>query len=213
MNTHDWIDALARHARPVPAGQPWRRLGAGWIGGAALAVAAVLLAWGARPDLLPALAQPVMWLKLGYPLLLLWAGLPVLRRLAVPGWRPGALLWSAAPLTAAVWALGLGVLWHAEAEQRNMLWMGQTWGSCTLSIAAVSLPVLGLLLWTLRSLAPTRLRVAGALAGVLAGATGTLAYNMHCPEMAVPFVALWNTLAVALMAALGAALGPRALRW
>ena len=213
MNTHDWIDALASDATPVRRAAPWGRLGAGWIGGAALAVAAVLLAWGARPDLVPALAQPVMWLKLGYPLLLLLLGAPVLRRLSVPGWRPGAWRWAALPLTAAVWALGLWVLWQAEATQRNMLWMGQTWGSCTLSIAAVSLPVWVLLTLALRSLAPTRLRVAGALAGVLAGATGTLAYNLHCPEMAVPFVALWNTLAVALMAALGAWLGPRTLRW
>jgi hypothetical protein len=159
------------------------------------------------------LSQPVMWLKLGYPLLLLLLGAPVLRRLSVPGWHLGAWRWAALPLTAAVWALGLWVLWQAEATQRNMLWMGQTWGSCTLSIAAVSLPVWALLTLALRGLAPTRLRLAGALVGVLSGATGTLAYNLHCPEMAVPFVALWNTLAVALMAALGAWLGPRTLRW
>jgi hypothetical protein len=213
MNTLDWIDVLARDAAAVPRATPQHRLGLAWLVGAACSLVAVLLVFGVLPDGVLALAQPGMWLKLGYPLLLLLLGGPVLRRLSVPGWRPGALLWSALPLTAAVWALGLWVLWRAEAAQRNMLWMGQTWGSCTLSIAAVSLPVLGLLLWTLRSLAPTRLRLAGALAGVLSGATGSLAYAVYCPELAVPFVALWNTLAVALMAALGAWLGPRALRW
>lgn len=213
MNTLDWIDVLARDATPVPRAAPLRRLGLGWLLGGVCAVALVLLAWGVRPDLVPALAQPVMWLKLGYPLLLLLAGGPVLRRLSVPGWRPGPLLWAAVPLTAAVWALGLWVLWRAEAAQRNMLWMGQTWGSCTLSIAAVSLPVWALLTLALRGLAPTRLRLTGALVGLLSGATGTLAYAIYCGEMAVPFVALWNTLAVALMAALGAWLGPRTLRW
>ena len=213
MNTLDWIEVLARDSAPVPQARPAHHLGLGGLLGGALALVAVLLAWGARPDLVPALAQPVMWLKLAYPLLLLLLGAPVLRRLSVPGWRPGALLWAALPLTVAVWALGLWVLWRAEAAQRNMLWMGQTWGSCTLSIAAVSLPVLGLLMLALRTLAPTRLRLVGALAGVLSGATGSLAYAVYCPEMAVPFVALWNTLAVALMAALGAWLGPRTLRW
>jgi len=62
-------------------------------------------------------------------------------------------------------------------------------------------------------LAPTQLRWAGAMAGVLSGASGTLAYAIYCPEMAVPFLALWNTLAIVLMALLGTWLGPRTLRW
>lgn len=213
MNTSDWIDALARDVRPVPPGVPARRLGLGWLAGAVVALLAVALVFGLRQDLLTALGQPVMWLKLGYPLLLLGAALPVLRRLSVPGWRPGWLVWVALPLTVAVWVWGLAVLQQASADQRNMLWMGSTWQACTPAIAAVSLPVLVAVLRALRSLAPTRLRLAGAMAGLLAGATGTLAYNLHCPEMAVPFVALWNTLAVLLLVALGAWIGPRSLRW
>ena len=213
MKTSDWIDALARDVGPVPRGLPARRLGVGWLLGAFAAVLAVTVFFGLRHDLLPALAQPVMWLKLGYPILLLGAGLPVLHRLSVPGRRPGWWVWTAVPLTVGVWVLGLAMMQQASPDQRNMLWMGSTWQVCIPAIAAVSLPVLIALLRAVRSLAPTRLRLAGAMAGLLAGATGTLAYNLHCPEMAVPFVALWNTLAVVLLVALGAWLGPRSLRW
>lgn len=213
MRTDDWIDALATGLEPVPAGQPARRLTVALALGTVLAVLAVVLGYGVRPDWADALQQPVMWLKLGFPGLLAAAAAVVLWRLSVPGRLPGALAWAWLPLTLAMSGLGLWVLMRAEASQRNMLWMGQTWGSCTLSIAAVSVPVLAALLLAVRTLAPTQLRWAGAMAGVLSGASGTLAYAIHCPEMAVPFLALWNTLAIALMALLGAWLGPRTLRW
>jgi hypothetical protein len=213
MRTDDWIDALATGLEPVPAGQPARRLMGALALGTVLAVLVVVLGYGVRPDWADALQQPVMWLKLGFPALLAAAAGVVLWRLSVPGRLPGALAWAWLPLTLAMSGLGLWVLMRAEASQRNMLWMGQTWGSCTLSIAAVSLPVLAALLLAVRTLAPTQLRWAGAMAGVLSGASGTLAYAIYCPEMAVPFLALWNTLAIALMALLGAWLGPRTLRW
>ncbi|HPA91994.1 MAG TPA: NrsF family protein [Quisquiliibacterium sp.] len=36
---------------------------------------------------------------------------------------------------------------------------------------------------------------------------------MHCPEMAAPFLAVWYVGGVLAVAALGALLGPRVLRW
>jgi hypothetical protein len=65
----------------------------------------------------------------------------------------------------------------------------------------------------LRQLAPTRLRLAGAGAGLLAGALGATVYGLHCPETGAAFVATWYSLGVATWAAIGAALGPRLLRW
>jgi hypothetical protein len=67
--------------------------------------------------------------------------------------------------------------------------------------------------WALRGLAPTRLRLAGACGGLLAGTIATAAYCVHCPEMQVPFWATWYTLGMLLPTAAGAALGPRLLRW
>ena len=69
------------------------------------------------------------------------------------------------------------------------------------------------MLWALRGAAPTRLALTGAGAGLLAGALATLAYALHCPEMAAPFMAVWYVAGMAIPTALGAVLGPRVLRW
>jgi hypothetical protein len=65
----------------------------------------------------------------------------------------------------------------------------------------------------MRGLAPTRLRLAGAGVGLLAGAAGAFVYAFHCPELAAPFLGMWYLLGMAIPTALGALLGPRALRW
>jgi hypothetical protein len=65
----------------------------------------------------------------------------------------------------------------------------------------------------LRSLAPTRLRLAGTAAGLAAGAVGASVYQLHCPELAAPFLGTWYVLGILAPAALGALIGPRLLRW
>ena len=65
----------------------------------------------------------------------------------------------------------------------------------------------------MKGLAPTRLALAGAAAGLLAGAGGALIYALHCPEMAAPFLAIWYLLGMLIPTAVGALLGPRLLRW
>jgi hypothetical protein len=65
----------------------------------------------------------------------------------------------------------------------------------------------------MKGLAPTRLRLAGAAAGFVAGATGTLVYCVHCPEMAAPFLGFWYVLGMLIPTTVGALLGNRLLRW
>ncbi|MEP7118372.1 MAG: NrsF family protein [Acidobacteriota bacterium] len=65
----------------------------------------------------------------------------------------------------------------------------------------------------LRRLAPTRLVQAGACVGALSGAAGAAIYAFHCPETALPFMAIWYVAAIAVAAGAGAVLGPRLLRW
>ena len=77
----------------------------------------------------------------------------------------------------------------------------------------MALPVLAALFVALRSLAPTRLRAAGAAAGALAGGIAAVAYALHCDEMTLPFVAVWYVLGMAIPALLGTLLAPRWLRW
>jgi hypothetical protein len=104
-------------------------------------------------------------------------------------------------------------LWLAPDETRVALVLGRTWRTCSLNIALLSLPGLIALLVALRSLAPTRLPLAGAMAGLLAGAVGALAYCLRCQEHAVPFWATWYLLGMAIPMAVGALLGRRVLRW
>jgi hypothetical protein len=65
----------------------------------------------------------------------------------------------------------------------------------------------------MRSLAPTRLRLAGAAAGLLASSVATIVYCLHCPEMSPAFWGVWYAMGMVMPALIGAWLGPRLLRW
>ena len=91
--------------------------------------------------------------------------------------------------------------------------LGRSWRSCAFSIAGLSLPLMATTFWALRGLAPTRLRLTGAAAGLLSAAVAAVVYSLHCPEMDVPFWAVWYVLGLSLPTAAGALLGPRLLRW
>jgi hypothetical protein len=117
-----------------------------------------------------------------------------------------------APLLA-MWALAVVALTGADAQQRAVLFLGQTWDACPLRIAVLSAPVFAAAMWGMRGLAPTRPGLAGAAAGLLAGACGALVYSFHCPELAAPFLGTWYVLGMLIPTALGAIMGPLVLRW
>ena len=103
-----------------------------------------------------------------------------------------------------------------------IVWPRATWSerlfgedplACFSVVALLSLPILMAALLALRQGAPTRPRFAGAMAGLLAGGTTAALYTLHCPEDSLLFVVAWHIPAVALIAALGAALAGRVLRW
>lgn len=112
-----------------------------------------------------------------------------------------------------LWLAAAAVLFDAEPTQRADLILGTTWKTCPFNIALISLPLLAATLWTMKGLAPTRLTLAGAGAGLLAGALSALVYALHCPESAVPFIGIWYVLGIAMPTLAGALLGPRVLRW
>jgi hypothetical protein len=110
-------------------------------------------------------------------------------------------------------ALGVAMLLATPSGERVAAVLGESWSRCPWRVFALSLPALAGALWAVRGLAPTRLRAAGAAAGLLAGAVGAFGYALSCPETSPAFVALWYPLGMAVTAALGALLGPRVLRW
>ena len=212
MKTADLIEALAGDLAPTPPIAVARGIALASLAGAAAALV-VLVAWlGLRP-LGEAVHTPSFWMKAGYTLILCLAGLMLAGRLARPGARlgsgPGVAI-AAVAVMAAMAALRL-----ARAGPGGMLpmWLGQTWNQCPLRIIVLAAPVFIGVIWALRRLAPTRLRLAGAAAGLLAGAAGATVYGLYCRETAAAFVATWYTLGIAACAALGALIGPRLLRW
>uniref|UniRef100_UPI0018EBC830 NrsF family protein n=1 Tax=Bosea sp. ASV33 TaxID=2795106 RepID=UPI0018EBC830 len=74
------------------------------------------------------------------------------------------------------------------------------------------LPLVVLLLLARRG-APVDRSLTGACAGLASAGLATIAYSLHCPDDAAPFLATWYTVATAIMTALGALILPRFLRW
>jgi hypothetical protein len=74
-------------------------------------------------------------------------------------------------------------------------------------------PLLVGVLAALRYGAPTRPRLAGAAAGLLAGGLAATLYAAHCPDDSPLFVVTWYSLAIAMVVIAGSLIGPRVLRW
>ncbi|WP_336600339.1 DUF1109 domain-containing protein [Paraburkholderia bengalensis] len=159
------------------------------------------------------LSMPLFWAKLALPLSMSIAAVCVAARLSRPGVRVGHAWTALAAPAALVWVAALAVLAFSPAGARRAMMLGHTWRSCSLHIAFLSMPALVALQLAMRGLAPTRPALSGAAAGVLAGSIGALAYCLRCPEMAVPFWAIWYLVGMSLPALAGVLIGPRALRW
>ena len=168
---------------------------------------------GLHNDLLTVLALPKFWIKIAFAAALSLASLLALLRLARPGVEAGLMPLFVTLTFLTLWGLAGWTLFNADAAQRQELIFGQTWMVCPWLIALLSAPLLSALLWALHFAAPTRPHLAGATAGLLAGALATLVYCIHCPEMETPFLAVWYVLGICIPAVLGAFLGNRLLRW
>lgn len=213
MKTDELIDLLASGEGPVDRHVLLRRMGIALLGGGLAALLLTMVLYGVRPDIAEVSRTPLFWAKVALPgsltLLAIWLN----RRLSRPGVKGGAA-WALLGLPLLlVWLGALLSLAGAAPDARADLIFGRTWRTCAFNIALLSLPVFVAVFWALRGLAPTRLRQAGAAGGLLAGATATLAYCLHCPEMGVPFWGIWYLLGMLVPTLVGAALGPRLLRW
>ena len=213
MKTNELIDLLASGESPVDRHALGKRFALALLGGGLGALLLMAALYGVRPDLAEVARTPLFWAKVALPGSLAPLALWLCSRLARPGVKGGAAWVLLCLPIALVWLGGALALAGAPVEARPELIFGKTWRTCPLNIALLSVPAFIGVFWALRGLAPTRLRLAGAVGGLLAGATATLAYCLHCPEMGVPFWGVWYLLGMLLPTLLGAALGPRLLRW
>jgi hypothetical protein len=214
MKTKDMITLLAAGVAPVDRHVAAKRFTAALLIGATGAVLLMLLRFDLRPDLAAMLPTPLFWIKMAFPLVLALGALVAATRLSRPGVPVSGPGWAAlvSPVLL-LWGAALAVLWLAPAPERLDLVLGLSWKECPFNIALLSVPGFIAVMWAMRGLAPTRPRLAGAMAGLLAGSVATVAYCLHCPEMEVPFWAVWYLLGMLLPALVGTLLGPRLLRW
>lgn len=212
MRTDDLIDALAQDMGPTRA--PPRRLAIVAVLGA-LAALVLVLAWlRTRHDLMPAMRGGMFWMKALYTGALGLAGYLAVERLARPmgsgrrGWVLGGTVLAVFSLAGAVQAM-----MSPDVQMTLHMLRGHSWHVCSRNILMLGLPMLLLGLWAVRGMAPTQPAAAGFATGLFAGGVAATVYGLHCAENTFTFVALWYSLGVLSLAALGALVGRWALRW
>lgn len=213
MRTDQLIELLSNNAGAVEQGAVVRRVGAALGVGVVGAMALMLIVYGINRALDAYVMLPAFWVKIVFAGSLLAAALVLFARLAQPGATVGAGRWLVAAPVAVMWLLAFATLFDAEPASRAQLIWGSTWHSCPFNIALLSIPAFIASLWALKQLAPTRLRMAGGASGLVAGSLGALVYGFHCPELAAPFLGIWYVLGILIPTMVGAAIGPRLLRW
>lgn len=213
MTTDDLIAQLSSDVPRVRRYAIGGRLIVGMGVGAIATAAAVVLLLGIRPDLSTAMHGFSFWMKWVYTASLSVVALSVTWQLSRPD--SGRIRWVWLLAVPIVLLAGIGMVELARTPPGKWLemWLGGSWMVCPWIVLGLAMPIFVGLLWSFRRLAPTRLRAAGAAAGLSAGAFAATIYCVHCPEVSAIFVLTWYSLGILLAASLGAVLGPRLLRW
>jgi hypothetical protein len=210
MDTNELIRSLA-------ADHGWRARPVGIVLAIALAVALPLtvmmfmMRLGMRPDFMAATANPFFVLKFVVTLSLVFTSVALASRLVRPG----------ADIRKAAWLLVIPLLLLAGGIAADAVVMTSPWTKrligtnsliCLASIPALSLPLLIAALIGLRHGAATRPMLTGAVAGLLAGGIAATFYASHCIDDSPLFVTLWYSIALAVVALVGAVAGRWVLR-
>jgi hypothetical protein len=212
MKTDQLINLLSTNLEPVKHGETKRTLTWTILAGGLAAVCLMLATVGLRPGGGWFLSGYLL-LKLLFMLILIGVGAALLAKLVSPGQDERKLYTVILLAFLAVGSAGVCALLLGPPTARDQMMMGSQWATCALCIPLFSIVPFSALIWALRKGAPTNLRRTGAVAGLVAGALGAVAYAFHCPDDSLPFIALWYGGMVALCALLGAMFGPRLLRW
>jgi hypothetical protein len=213
MKTRDLVARLARDISPVERNAVPKLLNRALILGLAGSTVLLVALYGVRSDMPDLILTTMFWVRLIFPLAIIAAAMKLAERLGRPG-APLKFAWFAValPIVTMLLAAG-GILMATPPGYRLQLMLGTTWRTTTASVVVLSFPSLTAMMHAMKQLAPTRLALAGAGAGLLAGAQGLLVYSLYCSEMAVPFWGVWYVLAIAITTAIGAAIAPHCLRW
>jgi hypothetical protein len=210
MKTEDLITALSRDARragPSVHGRLALALGIGAVVAFALLVASI----GIRPDIASASRTMLFDLKMLLVATLAIAAVALVRAAARPeADLPKAVL--AVPLLLVLFGIGHEVATQLPSALPGRL-VGKNWGVCLVAIPLLGALPLAAILTAMSASAPRNATLAGALSGLAAGAIAATAYGLHCTDDSPLFVATWYSIAIAMLAAAGAAVGRRVLVW
>ena len=212
MKTGDLIRALAADSE-VHSMPPGRALALALIPGVAIALGLHFAVLGLRPHLLTFLGEPRLLFKLCLTVLLAALSCALVSRIARPGAGIRRITLLLAIVPALLAAANLAELLAVPAAEWGQRLIGTNAMFCLKSIPFLAAAPLFAALLALRQGAPEHPALAGAAAGLLAGAIGAAFYATHCPDDSPLFVAAWYTLAIGFVAAIGAAAGRRLLRW
>lgn len=168
---------------------------------------------GVRPDIMTAMRNPFFDLKFAITLALAISAIAVALHLSRPeaslrgfGWY---LLIPAGLLVAGI----SGEMMMPQRAPMMTRLVGNNSRFCLTWIPVLSLPLLIAALAGLRHGAPARPALSGAIAGLVSAGFAATFYASHCTDDSPLFVAFWYTLAIALVAAVGALLGLRVLKY
>ncbi|MER8954511.1 NrsF family protein [Mesorhizobium sp. M0833] len=212
MRTEDLIKALDADARSkaLPLGAAW------WLAAGAAMVIAAAVFWltiGPRSDIAIAMQTMRFLSKFVFTIALSASAFALVHALSTPGasTRRAASWMIAAPLLVIV-AVILE-LFAVPASDWGTRLVGTNLVICLTFIPLIGIGPLAVFLAVLRHGAPTRPVLAGAAAGLLAGGLAATFYAAHCFDDSPLFVATWYTIAVAILAVLGALGGRLFVRW
>ena len=213
MMTEELISKLVAEAKPVPCRAMEMRLGKGILIGAVFTLVLVVLLLGIRPDISAASMSAVFWIKIAYGGAYAAIGVMFLRQLARPCTRAikgVALLAIPTALLSLLVANELLAAWRTG--DASALAFASGW-SCTLLIVALSIPLMAGIVWAFGEFAPSKLKAAGAAAGLTAGGLAAVFYSLYCVEVSATYLWTRYTVALAATSMIGALAGPRLFRW
>ncbi|MCA1456786.1 DUF1109 domain-containing protein [Bradyrhizobium sp. BRP22] len=168
---------------------------------------------GVRPDVMTAMRNPFFDLKFAVTIALAASAIAVSLHLSRPeASLRGFGLWLLVPAGLLVAGISGEMMMPQRAPMMTRL-VGNNSRACLISIPLMSLPMLAGALLGLRHGAPARPAVAGAIAGLVAAGLAATLYASHCTDDSPLFVATWYTLGTIVVAAIGALIGSKVLRY
>ena len=211
MKTDDLIDLLAQDATPQ---WPFRRLfDIALLCGIAVAGVLFFATIGPRPDFAQSLETVRFLFKFVVTLTLLAGAMGVTLAMARPGVEAGVWAFVLAMVPLVLISAVAAELYLVPSEAWMTKLVGRNAAFCLKVIPFLALGPLACLLLVLRRGAPSHPGRAGALAGLTAGAIAATFYAAHCPDDSPLFIAVWYSLAIMAVTAVGYVGGRLLLRW